>query len=583
METTQIQKKLTYKGNNAGAISSSMLHSLRHTDQHIKYDKQGNEIEMWDKEKVHKSFLLLDGKQYKLSELSDDEKDELTKELIKDELNDYNGNNEPEYLQEIDKQNNLVLKKKSNLKRNGELFEEFGNLKDSHISDDVLNTFIDRVNSDDDIKRKNQKIKGLQTFQEENNKLCEMRDGQQSKMDKRKGLIQESFLKFPKMPNTTIPDQKYCEILEDYYKENFPDYQIKASVFHGDEESLNDNLQDCGAHAHIFVSCKNKKTGNYDLVKQQQKQGIDYIKQNPYLFPHIKPENLKQNYNFHKSINGAPLTAEQKKENRENNKYLRAIGQAQQVQMMKFSQDKLEQYGVKLYRNTYETDEEKEKLRKLENDKKQSKQNRYYNSKNAELINAEKKELAGLKKDKAKEEDTLDIMRKTNKGLREEIDQNHETNEELKTDIGKHKSMLSKVKTELKKELKGLVKSTKSYIQQVFQKKPEEQLQEQANNTAKHVVGAIKAVPGVAKAVSDIVSSTDEKTGSDRIEQAVKNITGDKCSICSFNPIVWNNLCDDCMTPEQKEIAQKQSSIDEDKRMREKAFKKNWKYTPKKK
>jgi hypothetical protein len=284
---------MTYKGTNAGALSSSLAHSLRHSDVLNKYDEDGIKKEMWNPEKVQNSFMLVDGEKINLAEMSDDEKDELVKSILKDELEDFNGNNEPEYLKDIENQNEKVLKKKGNLKRNGELFEEFGNLKDDYISDKTLNKFIDRVNQDDDIKRKNQKIKSLQDFQEMNNDLVEMRNGQKSKMDKRNGLIQESFLKFPKMPNGTIPEESYGEILEGYYKEKFPDYKIKASFYHGDEESLNDNLEDCGGHSHVFVSCKNSKTGKYDLVKEQQKQGIKFIKENPELFPGIEPDKLK--------------------------------------------------------------------------------------------------------------------------------------------------------------------------------------------------------------------------------------------------------------------------------------------------
>jgi hypothetical protein len=377
---------MTSTANNIGSLSSSLLHSLRHSNQHITYDKKGRPIENWDAEKVDQSFALIDGEKVNLKDLSDKEKDKLVAEMLRPEFEDLSNENiDKELVNQIEKQNELVLKKKSNLKRNGPLFKEFGELKDKNISDKTLEKFIDRVNSDDEIKRKNQKIKGLQDFQKMNNDLVEMRDKQQDfKMDKRKGLVQESFIKFPKMEKGIIPDEKYCEILQDYYKEKFPDYNIKASFFHGDEESLSDDLKDCGAHAHIFVSCKNNKTKQYDLVKQQKLKSINYIKENPQLFPNIEPDKLKTSYPMHKS-NGKPLTGEQKKENRENAKYLSAIGQAKQKMMIDFSQEKLKDFDIKLYRNTYKSDTEKERLRQLEADKKLPKSKRVNNSFNQKI------------------------------------------------------------------------------------------------------------------------------------------------------------------------------------------------------
>lgn len=520
---------MTYKGTNAGALSSSLAHSLRHSDVLNKYDEDGNKKEMWNPEKVQNSFMLVDGKKINLAEMPDNEKDELVKSILKDELEDFNGNNEPEYLKDIEKQNEKVLKKKGNLKRNGELFEEFGNLKDGHISNSILKKFIERVNQDDDIKRKNQKIKSLQDFQEMNNELIEMRDGQKSKMDKRNGLVQESFLKFPKMPNGKIEDEKYCEILNDYYAEKFPDYKIKASFYHGDEESLNDNLEDCGGHSHIFVSCKNQKTGKYDLVKEQQKQGIDFIKKNPELFPGIEPDKLKHNYNFNKSKNGEPLTGKEKAENKENNKYLRAIGQAQQIEMINFSQDKLKKYGVSLYRNKYETDAAKKRLAQMEQDKKLPKEQRVHNSHN-QKIDKEKKELKHYKNLNQQEQDKHKVYRNVSNNFEEDLNSKRTESKKLDKEINNKNGLLSRVKEEFAKFKNEL----KEFKNTVFGQKPEQQIEQQAKSTIKQANKVVGALPESKNSVDAGIKNTVEQTSSG------------PCTECGINPAMYKSLCAGC-------------------------------------
>lgn len=509
---------------------------------------------MWDESKVDQSFLILDGEKINLAEISDNEKNQMMKDLIKDELNDLNGTNEPDNLKEIEALNKKVKKKKENIQRNGPLFKEFGQLKDEYISNDTLQNYIDRINEDDDIKRKNQKIKGITEFKEMNNELVEMRDGQNFKMDKRKGIIQESFLKFPKMPNGTIPEEKYCEILSDYYKENFPDYKIKAVVFHGDEESLNDDLKDCGAHAHIFVSAKNSKTGKYDLVKEQQKQGINFIKENPELFPHIDPKDLKQNYNFHKSKDGLPLTAEQKKENREDNKNLRAIGQAQQIGMMKHCQKHLDKYGVSLYRNEYKTEAEKKRLAEMEADKKKPKEQRLNNNHNAE-IDKEKKQLKHYKKLNKKAQDKNETLNRFNNQLDNEIQEKNDVIKEKDNEINEKNSVL---KT-LEKHFEKFLDMGKDFANKVFNKSPKEEIQQQAEKTAKTANSILhNSSNQVKKSVLDTANKISEATGSNAIQDNIdKQNNNDKtrndgiCYVCNINKVIYMGKCSGCYNEDE--------------------------------
>jgi hypothetical protein len=407
MKTTQLQRQQASTGKDIGKLSSSLLHSIRHDSVYLKIDDNGQEVKMWDKEKSHLNYIMLGGVMVAMDSLNNEEKEKIVNGMIEEELSDLSGENlDTDLIADIADKNNKVKKQASNLKRKKGLFSDFADLKDSHISDATLDYFKDEIRKDPDMIRVEQKIKPMDAFQKENNKLVKLREKQKDfKIDKNRGLIQESFLKFPQMPNGTISKEKHTEILESYFTENFPDYKIKGSFFHGDEKSLNidGDLEDCGNHPHIFVSCKNSKTGKYTLIKEQKLKAIEHIKKNPNFFPGIDPDKLKTSYKYHKSprnengdITGA-VSPENKAKNREMSRYMKALGIATQALILEHGQKALKKEGVELFRNEYKTEAEKERLKQLEKDSKVPKHLRENNSHKAEL-DSEKRELEHVKK-----------------------------------------------------------------------------------------------------------------------------------------------------------------------------------------
>lgn len=397
IKSTTIQKQYAYTGKNIGKLSSSMLHSIRHSSVHLKMGDDGREIKMWNADKSSLNYIIIDGSLVALDSFSDEQKEKMVFNITEEALSDLAGENRDIVLEnEINDLTKKVKKKASNLKKNKDLFTEFADMQGEYITDATLDIYKDKIRSDGSIKRVEQKLKPLENFQKQNNELVELQQRQKHfKLNPNQGLMQESFLKFPKLKNGTITPQKHTEILMGFYNKFYPSHDIKGAFFHGDEESLNessnDGLVDCGGHPHVILSCKSNESGKYDLIKKQKQMSIDYIKKNSDKFPQVEAEKLKTSYRFHKSPrdkNGniiAPLDSVKKSENREMSRYLRAMGIAQQEIMLDYAQEKLKPFGIELYRNEYKSKADKKRLLQLENDKNLPKHLRVGNSHNAEL------------------------------------------------------------------------------------------------------------------------------------------------------------------------------------------------------
>ncbi len=395
-KTTTIQRQQAGTGNSSEKMLSSILHSLRHSSVHIKIDKLGRKIRMWDETKGHLNFILINGDKKNLADLTDDDKYKIAQDMLQPALDDLNGKNINLDLEAEIKDLALVVRNKhKNLIRHKNTPQSrIAKLKDQKIDKATLNAFISEIN-ESSVKSKPSKILGIQSFAEENNRLIELKNEQKDfRINSSTGLQQESFLKFPKLPNGTISPDRHTEILEKYYKEHWPEYEVQASFWHGDEQSLNDNMEDCGGHPHCRVSCKNSVTGKYDLIRKQKEKAVEYIKDNPESFPGIEPSKLKASYNTHKrrDVHGNKilLMPEQKLEDAEARIYVSALGVAHQAMIFEYGQKELEKDGIELHRNVNPTDLEKERLLQLEKDSKLPKHERIGNGHNLELIKEEK-------------------------------------------------------------------------------------------------------------------------------------------------------------------------------------------------
>uniref|UniRef100_UPI00186620E5 hypothetical protein n=3 Tax=Pseudomonas lundensis TaxID=86185 RepID=UPI00186620E5 len=138
-----------------------------------------------------------------------------------------------------------------------------------------------------EVSRKAQKLKSVQNYIDLHNTITKA----EKPLDGRKTVIQEAFFKFPMHNQVDLPAEFYISAIQDFYAKYFPDYNVLLTVYHGDE--LEGGKKKIGDHPHIFIDCKNKRTGEYDLTEQQAVLANKVIKHVEF-FKSYTPVNTKQ-------------------------------------------------------------------------------------------------------------------------------------------------------------------------------------------------------------------------------------------------------------------------------------------------
>jgi chromosome segregation ATPase len=208
---------------------------------------------------------------------------------------------------------------------------------------------------------------------------------------------------------------------------------------------------------------------------------------------------------------------------------LRAIGQAQQIEMLNYSQDKLKKHDVSLYRNKYETEAEKKRLAQMEADKKLPKEQRVHNSHNQQ-IDKQKKELKHFKNLNKKEQDKHDIYRKTSNNFESDLIEKRNESKNLDEEISGKKGILNKVKEEFSKFKDEL----KDFKNKLLGNKPEKQVINQAQKTVTQGNNVISAIPETKETVDAA------------LQNVAPEATGALCSECGINPSMVRSLCMGC-------------------------------------
>ncbi|WP_157222901.1 hypothetical protein [Pseudomonas sp. Ag1] len=140
-----------------------------------------------------------------------------------------------------------------------------------------------------ELTRKNQKIECLGKFIDLHNNVLNPKNTKEIGLNE--AVIQEAVFKIPSRNEVKVPLKTLVRIQSSFYNKNFPDYQVKAIAIHADESD---------EHSHIFVSTKNKKTKKHDLLKAQYR----FVEQN------IDEERLKILKNEPSSYKRKKLQAE---------------------------------------------------------------------------------------------------------------------------------------------------------------------------------------------------------------------------------------------------------------------------------
>jgi|SRR3989344_2704354 len=250
--TTMLYKRLNFSVSRIRQLVKSLKHSLRIPS------KDEKKIQ-WDEDLSHKNIFLINGErvamtqQFALAFLNS-----LTKPL-----HQVNRSKEQRH-EDIESKGKYKYKIKKIIK------DEAGNPIATYLENLLeQKEFIDStiVQSDFDrfeVSRKAQKLQSVQNYIDLHNNIVQS----EKPLDGRKTVIQEAFFKFPMHNQIDLPPEFYITAIQEFYAQHFPDYNVIMSVYHGDELE-GKGKKKIGDHPHIFIDCKNKKTGEYDLTEQQ--------------------------------------------------------------------------------------------------------------------------------------------------------------------------------------------------------------------------------------------------------------------------------------------------------------------------
>ncbi|WP_259640787.1 hypothetical protein [Pseudomonas syringae group genomosp. 3] len=246
-------------------LKSSLDHSLRLV---MKKELEFN-LDLSDR-----NFILQNNKLVRLDSLTLEDRQAIVDEIMKSVQNDLDIHRDLLKLKDDRSKYAHKLKKLLIKKDEPEVIKTLiKRILEAHNSE-LLPSLIDEVDFIG-VRRANDKKNAIGRYVELHNKIIAVGN---NSLHKSKTVVQECFFKFPARNNIDeIKPVDYVRIIYDFHKRYLSDYEIKACVFHGDEVSSLEQI-DNGVHPHIFISGKNSKTGQYDLVQAQLDLVNRYLK-----------------------------------------------------------------------------------------------------------------------------------------------------------------------------------------------------------------------------------------------------------------------------------------------------------------
>ena len=273
--TTMLYKRLNFSVSTLKKLGKSLKHSLR------VHSKEEKKIQ-WDEDLSNKNIFIVNGKPVPMNEAS-------ALSFIKDTLTPFHLVNRSKEQRKED----VETKGKYKYKIKKIIKDEAGQPIAAYL-DDLIDRgdYIDSEQVKEDfeafeVSRKAQKLKSVQNYIDLHNTITQA----EKPLDGRKTVIQEAFFKFPMHNQVDLPAEFYVSAIQDFYAKYFPDYNVLLTVYHGDE--LEGGKKKVGDHPHIFIDCKNKRTGEYDLTEQQAVLANKVIKHLEF-FKSYTPVNTKQ-------------------------------------------------------------------------------------------------------------------------------------------------------------------------------------------------------------------------------------------------------------------------------------------------
>ena len=397
--TTMLYKRLNFSVSTLKKLGKSLKHSLR------VHSKEEKKIQ-WDEDLSHNNIFIVNGKPLPMNEAS-------ALSFIKDTLTPFHLVNRSKEQRKED----VETKGKYKYKIKKIIKDEAGQPIAAYL-DDLIDRgdYIDGEQVKEDfeafeVSRKAQKLKSVQNYIDLHNTITQA----EKPLDGRKTVIQEAFFKFPMHNQVDLPAEFYVSAIQDFYAKYFPDYNVLLTVYHGDE--LEGGKKKIGDHPHIFIDCKNKRTGEYDLTEQQAVLANKVIKHVEF-FKSYTPVNTKQQTYQESQI----------------------IGEALQELFYKHINKKFKTENIPLVANRLEQTQGSLELRKkIRQESKKAKEDRAFNlyrMRQEQLEEAENK----------LEEVTLEVENKqqTKGTIDQEIRQGHQISLNLQMNIEKSETYWSK-------------------------------------------------------------------------------------------------------------------------------------------
>lgn len=339
-------KRMNYSAQQGRVKKTAGLSQLKSSLHHSLRTVMKKELE-FNQELSHRNFMIHNNKMVRLDSLTLENRQSLVNEIMSSVENDIGIHEDLSKLK--DDRSKYAYKLKKLLSKADEpealkkLIADVLEAQNSVISPSI----VDQVDSIG-VKRTSDKKKAIGTYIELHNKVVAVGN---NSLHKSKTVIQECFFKFPTRNNINeVKPVDYLRIIHDFHKKYLPEYAVKACVFHGDEVLSQDRINN-GVHPHIFISAKNSKTGQYDLVQTQLDLVNRYLKS--------KGEPVIENNSF---------KASQK------------IGETYQRLVYEYVNKRLREFGYSIEASIHEkTKEHKEKLKEIAKDAHKAKIMRGFN------------------------------------------------------------------------------------------------------------------------------------------------------------------------------------------------------------
>ena len=139
------------------------------------------------------------------------------------------------------------------------ILDALDNKKEKNINYDIA---LKRLSKAGKVSRFNDKKKAITSVIDLHNQRINLDVDQTAATSTR---LVSVLLKIPGHNNTEIPVEAQERLMNSYYSDTLPDYEIVLSTNHKDEDS---------DHNHLIIDAKNTQTGKYDFVQKQ----YEYVK-----------------------------------------------------------------------------------------------------------------------------------------------------------------------------------------------------------------------------------------------------------------------------------------------------------------